>query len=157
MKSGVYAIDPGTKSTGWALWRKCPSTLYPQSFGLWTAKDQNWEQRLYTIGKQAAAQFAVTCPSLVVLEQPEYYGHDAATASQAIIKLAIMVGYLKCVANNCKADVRLVPVSTWKGQMSKDVVKRRIRSMLGASVCEPYTDDIWDAVGLGLYAFGKEI
>lgn len=146
-------IDPGTQLTGVALWGHWNAELAPDGVFLVSGgREPGWEQRTYETGKKLNDMIVNYEPQVVAIEQPEYYGHDAATASGAIIKLAVAVGMYAAIAQfRQERQVMLIPVSSWKGQMSKAIVERRIRKIIGASACRKFTKDIWDAVGIGIH------
>jgi hypothetical protein len=88
----------------------------------------------------------------LVVEMPHY--QESAVGSFAwktgdLQKLVLLVGFL--VADNWGA-VTLVNPREWKGQLPKAVVEERIRKRLGTKACAGFKKDIWDAVGIGLWA-----
>lgn len=160
-RTAFLAVDPGTKSTGIAVWDS-PSTttnFVPHFVDLLIASDRdNWFTRAHAMSLQFRTMLIGLRPRSVVIELPEYYGHDPATATQSIIKLTVLVGMMAALSYELDVpELQLIPVSQWKGQMSKGVVQRRIIKLLAPHDCSGYEDDIWDAVGLGLYHLGKEI
>lgn len=96
----------------------------------------------------------------IAMEWPEFrggtaVGHAAATRDD-LTKLALCAGVHSLQAWHYGAEAVLVPVSTWKGMLPKDVVERRIKRAIGD--CDQYGQEFrshaWDAVGIGLHCLG---
>lgn len=88
-------------------------------------------------------------PDRCIIELPQVYRKDKANPND-LITLAVRVGrYVERVG--CPVD--LIAPATWKGQLSKEVTKRRLQAALspGELLNIPHASrhDVWDAVGLG--------
>ncbi len=83
-------------------------------------------------------------------------GGVAAAEGGSLEKLCFQVGCLAQAFWMVGARFRLVTVVEWKGQLPKAIVKARLLDMLGKA-CKDYKADIWDAVGIGLYAMGVKL
>lgn len=89
-------------------------------------------------------------------ELPTYFERKhVAASSDAVIKLAIQAGAFAGVTALHGARFDYAPVQRWKGQLSKELVQRRIRKKLGVLHCVGFHRDVWDAVGIGLWRQGK--
>lgn len=103
--------------------------------------------------------------STILIEYPSFWRSpkaSVAAATGSIIKLSVICGTLLGVANGVGfGTVGFVPVNVWKGQLSKDVVKKRImdygaqsrdRDLLAYSY---KNHNETDAIGIALFALGK--
>lgn len=72
-----------------------------------------------------------------------------------ITDLSISVGIVEGVHN--KVKWRRIPPEAWKGQLPKSISKERILARLHpfeiAIIQNRKRDDVWDAIGVGLFAF----
>ncbi len=81
-------------------------------------------------------------------------GGMASASSGDIFKLTFLVGKFSRVCDdqhNCK--FRPLEVNEWKGQMSKDLVSRRVANCLNIQP-DAYGNHIMDSVGMGLFVKG---
>ncbi len=89
---------------------------------------------------------------------PIFFGSSAlgvaAAGSSSLLKLCYLVGALGFAFTSEGSTFEPIEVRAWKGQLPKEVVKKRLQYYLGEEVCKNYKADIWDAVGLGLYKKG---
>jgi hypothetical protein len=94
----------------------------------------------------------------VYCEMPIFFGGTSggvgAAETGALQKLSFLVGTYARTFDLAGAKFIPVLVTKWKGQLTKDVVCRRIEGMLGEVACKKFKADIWDAVGLGLHVKG---
>lgn len=96
----------------------------------------------------------------VFIEWPSFFGSaigHAAAARGDLVKLTFGAGFVCGELHSifgCKTEPILV--NDWKGQLPKDEVTRRIRSIIGVKKCRNLgiKTHAWDAVGIGLYAKG---
>ncbi len=152
-------IDPGVPS-GWAIWDANWNLL---NYGI--AKDSgseaedpflNWQERMAQVTAEIIHHIAVMEMNLksrvreIYIEYPSVFGGGVAAQSGAVVKLAVMVGY---IAGKCKVSyIEFVPVNKWKGQMPKDVVEKRVKRLLPG--CKA-TSHAVDAIGIALYLQGR--
>lgn len=90
---------------------------------------------------------------VIVLECPEYWkvaGH-AARESGSIFKLTFLCGMIATINDS----VVIVTPSGWKGQMSKDVVNRRLRATYPNVNIEKTNHNVVDAIGIGRWYIDK--
>lgn len=159
----VLSIDPGI-DWGYAVWNSHGTHFFKlespiKSGVLWASKTiTNWHEKLDV----ACRQFDTLLKDLihplerVIIEEPAYFqsaGGGVAARRGDLVKLALVTGAFAGIAN-CKymAVIELVPVTTWKGQLPKEVVIKRIREKLPK--IKGVTSHAWDAVGIGLHAKG---
>src|SRR3990167_3684661 len=145
-------------STGLAYWE---TSEYPSIVKLITQKPTVYNNYLQTIVKQAQGiyNYDLTLPSdpqTVVIEFPIFYassslGHAVASTG-GLLKLCAVTGAIASIYDY-KA-VHAVPVNIWKGQLPKRVVMERIIRIIGQAKCNELKlqKDMWDAVGIGLWA-----
>lgn len=142
----LIAIDPGA-STGWA-----------QFLG----------NVLVDCGRLEASvgfQHLDLTADLVIVEIPVMRSGANAVPAGDLITLAFRAGVVAAGIQGIRTIRGLNP-SQWKGQLSKSISQARI----GAALREPdeaqivraaikrwgKVDDIWDAIGIGLWAVGRD-
>lgn len=164
-------VDPGTEFTGVAIWNAEPSSWEqleaPVEVHLLRSRlvaDAPFEDRALDISHQFNIVVR-NCTDIqlakvveIASELPGTFGGSAASMAASIrgdiVKLAFMVGCIGRVSHAAGIPFRPVEVREWKGQMSKSLVERRIRDLLGRAQCSDFQRDIWDAVGIGLHLKG---
>ena len=97
---------------------------------------------------------------VVVIERPQSWGAYKSMASEksgALLQLHILVGALFLWAEKLnymnKCTCHLVPVSTWKGQLPKDVTQAKMEAKYGVKVKYDHESD---AIGLGDWWLKKQ-
>ena len=94
----------------------------------------------------------------VVCELPTFFesaGGLMVASQNDLVKLAYQVGVYGGIAYRNHVAFEPVPVWKWKGQLPKEVVNRRIVRTLGVEACKDFKADVWDSVGIGLWAKGE--
>lgn len=153
----LLSLDPG-QHTGWALFEHTPNGRV-LAVSIQTGKGSDWIERSMDLCRWLQ-EFLADRPSVKTLycELPMVFdgasGHMAAV-EQVPVKLAYLVGGYAGVALSLGRNFHPVSVHQWKGQASKEIVKNRIVAILGKQQCRGYKKDIWDAVGVGLWALGR--
>jgi Holliday junction resolvasome RuvABC endonuclease subunit len=146
----TLSVDPGLNSCGWALWDHELWPPVPMETGLITPKrSDSLGVRMAHVQGKLYRRYPVTH---LVVEMPHYQESMVGSfgwKTGDLQKLVLLVGFL--VADNWGA-VTLVNPREWKGQLPKAVVEERIRKRLGTKACAGFKKDIWDAVGIGLWA-----
>lgn len=152
----ILTIDPGLYSTGWAEWTDEFKLL---DVGLWEGKSEVWENKaqdiIYCLVKHLRLQNIITT---VYCEYPKIFNTPGGLQiglSGSIEKLTFLVGAIGGVCFHKGLRFKLVEVNQWKGQLPKEIVKKRIQRVLGMSKTKRFKKDIWDAVGIGLYKAGR--
>ena len=93
----------------------------------------------------------------VYCEMPSFFVTNrgmVAAESGSLIKLTYFVGLLAGMFQEKNVLFEVVQIQQWKGQLPKEVVKKRILKVLGSSACSEFRLDVWDAVGMGLWKKG---
>lgn len=149
----ILAIDPGV-DTGYALFE--PGNKTPVDAGIWYGKGEHWLEKFASICDQLDDYLNSYKEVKVVIEEPAVmFGSAKATASTSegsTVKLSMVVGGLIHVARYyVDANIELIPVVTWKGNLSKRTVRERAEAITGALLCKSHAID---AVGLGLFYLG---
>lgn len=169
----LVAIDPSINSTGVAVFSldgsplKSPTPPKPQSTNLWEGNHSNpWKINCRGMATMFEClidhytkwnDFKIGC---VVCELPQFFDSgkgQVAASTGSLVKLSAVVGSFLAVAQLKLKNVpfKLVNVTTWKGQLPKDVLQRRIEKFYGEKYSRyHFRKDIWDAVGLGLWYLG---
>ena len=155
-------IDPSIRSMGVAYWYGDDfiNKQSPCSVHLIETKDLklNWQERcrMQVVELEKKLRFDYT--SRIYCEAPifmEGFRGITAARSGAIMKLIYLVGMIdQMVMTKFNTGLSLIPISKWKGQLPKSVVRDRIIRLLGKTACREYKKDIWDAVGMGLWKMG---
>lgn len=156
--SPLIAVDPGVGGTGWADWMGRQEA--PDRVGVIRPAKGNapWLDRMRSVAEQfwifastvdTQRTYVFECPALQIGGR----GH-AAAARGDLVKLAMLTGALVCMVHTCK--VVLATPSEWKGDLPKEITKRRVRAKIGQAHIyrlglTKLADHAWDAVGIGLW------
>jgi len=171
-KRYAISIDPGVTGTGLAIWdlhpREWKRSVAPvdvrvytpsKKFKLFQDKAKEICDHVYStctghgIGMEGHGGVRMYC------EYPEFRNTaagQAVAATGSLSKLSYMCGVLGGLCWYMKTEFIPIPVSRWKGQLPKEIVKKRIIKRLGRTTCRQLNIRThgWDAVGVGLYAKG---
>lgn len=159
-------IDPGLGGTGWALWsRESFSRLVPPhssgSIELPSSMDDwPWQRRATQLAGLLWQVLSCRAVGELYIEEPAFHesGHGIAAArSGDLIKLAVTAGILVgagCGAGNPPLTPIMVPISSWKGSVSKDIIAQRVMKRLPNWKPSTKTTHEMDAVGIGLFVKG---
>jgi len=149
----LMAIDPGTKATGWALFRLQRLV----AAGLYRGK-----HAAETIGQiQAAPIYDL---DVLIVERPQVYDrHRTKGDPNALIPLAMIGGAAAGVHG--WAELRAPHPNEWKGAISKEIHHPRILAELRPEelavveamkgVPASLRHNVLDAIGLGLWGLGR--
>lgn len=138
----LLAIDPGTKSTGFAIFED--GLVHVSRATLLSCADT--DAALCTFEPYA---------DIIVCEVPQVYPRSKADPND-LIKLALLAGAL--VAKWPAHSKVLVYPREWKNQVPKKIHNARTLAKLTPSelrLCEGLSHDEIDAVGLGLWYLGR--
>ena len=151
----VMSIDPGDH-IGFAYWK---GDLYPivgqieLPYG--KAKLDTMETQLAFLWSQFSSLLTKYKPTIVYIEGVEFWMGSLKSVTAAkrnnLSKLSYVVGGYSNEAMRRGIEVRILPASQWKGQMSKEIVMRKINRINGQVY---QTDHISDAVGIGMSRMG---
>lgn len=170
------SCDPGITGTGLALWHSktweqpvAPIetlNLYPKRltgagsdfFPIGSrAPETRWLPKAHSVSSQVHEYLESFKPTHFYCEQPEFFANETGqmvATTGDLIKLVFVVG---CFARSCwELGIEFVPipVKKWKGQLSKEIVERRIRKDIPGVETMEIKSHSWDAVGIGLFAKG---
>lgn len=162
-------VDPGLNGTGYAVWRETERSdlVLPVRVGVWEPAhdlktDTDKARSLY--GKLSLWYGIEHCTDVYV-EQPRFEDSargNAAVRSGNFEKLCLAAATACNVAwsSGVGGHADWVSINRWKGNLPKDVVKRRIVKRYKSVGLEDGLDRLevrthaWDAVGIGLYVKG---
>ena len=158
--SSLYriSIDPGTPS-GYAVWddKTFRELVPPIKWGVTDAgpKSEPWNLRTDITILSLQTLLDDYRPRVVYCEQPvlmaESVAGQAAARRGDLVKLAMAVGRINQICADRMIPFRLIDVARWKGQLSKEMVEKRIRRKLPDLEARSHA---WDAVGIGLFVKG---
>ncbi len=148
----IMAIDPGSTVSGVAILSE-GKHRFRMALSLRPSKK---DPHAITLGVAALIEFFKV--KKVYIEKSAFMqgsarGH-AVAARGDLVTLSIFIGRLVQVVETLGAEAILVPVSTWKGQLPKEVANRRVamKMQIGPKV---FNDHELDALGIGLWAQGR--
>lgn len=152
----TLSVDPGLNGTGWALW----SGGRLKKTGTIRVRDaRHWSVRANDIVSELSSVKVTHLVSRIDCEFPAFFdsamGHAVAKRGD-LLKLTYLVGL---IAGRCApTPTVLIPVGIWKGQLPKEVIKRRAERALQGNKPRSVrgkTEHEWDAIGIGLFTLGK--
>ena len=173
----LVSVDVGMNALGWARWlfhrgekasppSSCGVIKVPSRLVRETREGTAWSERFRWLMQEFQAEvWDQYQPDAIALEWPEFraasaMGH-AAAARDNLTQLAFAAGAHACMAflAGHRVEVRLVPVSEWKGTLPKHVVEGRIVKAIGREAIDgtAFESHAWDAVGIGLHALGHRL
>lgn len=155
MSDHVLAIDPGSKTVGWARFLK------KKLVGCGVLRAET-PVAMRVQFESHAWPFSNT-PVRVYVERPQVYTRSRQKGDQNDLVHIAMIGGMLAGAVAFPADIHFVFPATWKGQAPKKVMGRRILKRLGlselhyveAAATTKLAHNAVDAVGLGLWAEGR--
>lgn len=154
----VLALDPSINHLGWALMIPGRALMYETIDAPTESKFQELVYRIDWIIGELDDLPGQQDFDTVAIEKPEPWGaykSMASSRSGSLQMLTLVVGALTqwALARVGADNVKLVKVSTWKGQLPKTVTKKRMEKKYN---CKFATGHESDAVGLGDYVLTKE-
>lgn len=166
----VLAIDTGVAECGIALFEgvdrrpsRPPVPTVAAVVRSGAGRGQDWTAHAERIVLEVASYLRPESRAVLVPEWPEFrpgsaVGHAAASGG-AVFKLAFLCGMYQTQSRVEGGRCVLAPVSTWKGNLPKDLVTKRLKRAVGAEDSEgtPIASHAWDAVGIGLWYLGFHI
>jgi len=160
------SIDPSINDIGLAIWEQSsfrqlaePLAIHEiqtQKYDYWTDKLKDLNVTLNSVlAGHGVGMRGAGCLRAYV-EQPGFFASAKGRASADrgdLVKLSASFG---AIAGFCwYGNIQFIPVTVqeWKGNLTKDTVKRRILKLL-PNIDPAYSSHCFDAVGIGLYAKG---
>lgn len=148
------SIDPGDH-TGWSYWK---GDLYPLTGQINLSHRKSikiQEDELSWQWMNFSALIDKYKPAYVYIEGVEFWEGSlkstTAAKRQNLSKLSYLVGGFANEAVRRGIAVRIIPARIWKGQMSNDILKRKIYRINGQYY---ESDHIDNAVGIGMSRMG---
>lgn len=121
-----------TKSDNWEVWTKQPPSFLNIAYLL---DNYEWEDRK------------------AIIEIPRINQNTPNT--EAIIKLSLACGAYTSILQAAGFEVEWVEPKTWKGQVPKDIMCKRIIAKLSqleySNIKKPKDHNVIDAIGIGLW------
>jgi len=161
----ILTIDPSINHLGWAFLAqddKVASYNFLRVYGTIDAPTEFKQEELvyridWIIGELDETTLMFQFDTIAI-ECPEPWGaykSMASSRSGSLQMLTLVVGALThwAIQRVGVDSVKLIKVSTWKGQLPKAVTKRRMEKKYN---CTFRTSDEADAVGLGDYVFNLD-
>ena len=153
-------VDPSSRSMGVAVWsaRRWKTLDVPVStYLLKGSPSDEWTVSAAQIGAQVASIMRDFNIIAVHCEFPPFIQTSAQSGAQAkLMHSAGMIAGL-CAAQETPPTFDYVDVNTWKGNLPKALVIKRVADIYHKAniECPTFRNDEWDAVGIGLYLKGK--
>ncbi len=174
------SVDPGIEGTGLAYWIRnsqfgISDTVtdrplyhghhiawagvidYPH--GLSGGGEWGWVSRASAVAESFEKELDICKPQAIWCEFQEFFA-DAkgytATARGDIYKLCYLCGMFYQAARVRNIEMYFVRPTTWKGQLPKTAIEKRVRRILGDDTCAVLNakTHAWDALGIGLFVKG---
>lgn len=154
----LIAIDPGTYSTGYAVFNEKKELIDANIFVPRPTR-LSWCARCEQLHRMLINLFTGYKPDSIAIEYPAFFQLNATAASGALVQLSVFAGIVYGAASRHTPCVQLVPVHEWKGQLSKVIVIERIKKHIDKSCLDKIQPkkDAWDAIGIGLHVLGIKL
>lgn len=160
----VLTIDPGLGGTGWATWEASSweDLKKPVGHGCVSVLNadlkKDWWWRMDWICDQMMGVLFQEKANTFFIEQPMYMPSGkglVAAERDDLVKLSILTGGIisRISYNRASTPWFPIPVTTWKGNLSKDLCQDRVERKLKMNLSGSTTHAA-DAIGLGLYCKG---
>lgn len=162
----IVTIDPSARKSGGGCGLACFSMdskyILPLQTKLVECQLENFDQRCLAIARtvwmfvQHVLTSVVGCSRLsVFIERPMYFVNSRKSLniseSGDLFKLTVAYARIFERIHGNGVTTYNLEINHWKGQLSKNMIKRRIEHITS----QKYKLDINDAVGMGLYLKGK--
>ena len=155
----VLAIDPGLH-LGWAMFKHTPHRFHPPlSCGEFHRKRNrglDWRTAATSVLVALDEMLGRHRNLSVVVEWP-FIAPGTEAKGEDVLKIQYMVGWIAATCHRERHDFYPVPVRDWKGQLSKEMTHRRIRTFLDSLSVpweEPESGHTLDAIGIGSWWLG---
>lgn len=158
----AISFDPSINRCGVCLWDLKETPPEPFSWDLlkpstMARKDGGWLRKATSITMQVRALTHRFSADLVLIEYPR--ARPDATSLKASLggalgKLFVVVGMMAQASISEGAQVKLVPVEQWKGNVPKEVTIDRVLRDYGIAVRD---HNIADAIGIGRWYFKERV
>lgn len=146
----IMSIDPSIRNCGWAV---LDDKLKLIEYGLIQTKLPNWTDNCQVVWDKLYEAYSKEWPQEVIIEYPELHAGMAAVAAResgAIFKLSFVCGGIFSLLREI-AVIKLVTPSKWKGQLTKELTRKRLYRIYPEIVDKNLDHNIVDAIGIGYY------
>jgi Holliday junction resolvasome RuvABC endonuclease subunit len=154
------SIDPGLTTTGYAIWKDKKTFITGDVIR--PHKQNTSLEKIRFVHRELMKIYRGHMPNSIVIEIPEHWSGAtgfAARESGSVFKLLHLVGYIQgAFEHNGLARVDLFSPREWKGQLSKEMVKKRLMNItpLKKINLDSFRHDLIDAIAIGyVYLGGK--
>lgn len=152
------AIDPGTRSLGYALFSDAPGPEALVAHETIKAPSSDYVERIQQMIRELDQIYADFELDVLVVEQPGIFAsHESRESMMSgnLQKLSFMVGALIAWASlRTVTQIELVPVAKWKGNWSKEKTLQRLKEYYPGLDVKSLDES--DAIGIGHYSrFGS--
>ena len=146
----ILAIDPGTLNCGYCFMTEGMSLV---EYGLIKTKEITWLKNCENVWFRLQELYFERWPKHIIIEYPELHAGMMALAAResgAIFKLSFLCGGMYSMFNET-SSIEIVKPSTWKGQLPKEVVRKRLYKIYPEIKNKDLDHNIVDAIGIGYY------
>ena len=146
----LCTVDPGKRACGVALWSVSDGKGILSWSGLVAQRDGNATKLARQI---VGLPLPVEGVRIYYIEDPQFY-RSKRKAHADLASLKKLIHSLEY--EGARPLLKIKPVA-WKGNVPKEVHHERLKKELSRSELKlvPEDHNVWDAVGLGLYALGR--
>lgn len=147
----VFAIDPSINRCGWCKMSRDYKIL---QFGLIKSDSKSgWFMRAQEVANKILEK-SYKSSDKVLLEIPEHWSNSvglAARESGSLFKLTFVCGIIYGKLQN----VELFSPTKWKGQLSKEIVTKRLIEKFGRRIQHAEDHNVFDAIGIAYSYFNN--
>lgn len=156
----IVSYDPGSKAAGVALWDDDTRQLA----AAWLARGDDWRDTAARAFKRLCGFVPMDALTVFAIEKPQVYTQRKQGGDpNDLITVALNAGAFGMCAEFCGADVLVYRPHKWKGQVPKKIAIKRFKRKLVAEEiarielpsARSLRHNIWDAIGVGLYYWGR--
>jgi len=150
----ILVIDPGLKKAGIAIFSDSGTLLEARlvSFHSSGGGPMVWRRMAYAVSGALGFVPSKIVHEIMVVRSAQTY------AAQDLIEVTGALSWTLAVCSGPETEIVPLSVNEWKGNLPKEVTKRRAGKVLSAAELEGFENwnhDVWDAVAIGLYYFGR--
>ncbi len=162
----VVGFDPGVVACGVAMFTSedFPRPAWTMSFDLPKDHRSDWFNQVAYLAGYAihSLKYTKRQPGAFVVEFPRIMAGSRGAASAArgdVLHLAHFCGLVHAEALGSDITFAIQDAGQWKGQLDKDIVKKRLIRLIGS--CDAKGNEIldhaWDACGVALVHLGVKM
>jgi Holliday junction resolvasome RuvABC endonuclease subunit len=154
----ILAIDPSIHNCGWCI---MSTNMKIITYGLIQGrlkKNRKWIDKANHVSELVHMLLINYWPKRVFLEFPEYWAGSIgsqARESGSVFKLYFLCGSLYQVAKEL-CEVKLVKPSEWKGQLKKEIVRKRLKKQFPNVITDNMDHNVVDAIGIAYYTLKED-